>query len=198
MTFRHNQVYCPEQCSNCYSYHPHVPGNNPRHCFFITIRRSGRAPVPCTTSTSDSLALSSSMSGRSTLRDIIWNEFESIKVENAYSRDQMLSKRPSRKGGLRTEAPIPWLRWKSPSGEEGQTRKQENFQQVWDKVLGGCRGMWLTCTFFSSVYDGMAGDKPAETSSCASFDQDASTSDDDTSSAVSSTLCHEDPSGSSN
>ncbi len=151
MVFQNVHSHSQGQCSHCLSEHRHSAGVGQSRCFFITIRRSGRAPVPCTVSASGSLPLPSSTLGRSKLRDIIWKEFESIKVENEYSRDQMLSRRSSRKGDLRTEAPIPWLRWRSPWGEEGQTRKRENFEQIWNRSTRGSQCLLVRCTFLSNV-----------------------------------------------
>ncbi|RMD40264.1 hypothetical protein DV735_g4863, partial [Chaetothyriales sp. CBS 134920] len=55
------------------------------------------------------ILLPANIEGRNAVRDMVWMEFDSIKVENEYSRQQMASRRQSRKGDLRAEAPIPWL-----------------------------------------------------------------------------------------
>ncbi|RMZ79174.1 hypothetical protein DV738_g3468, partial [Chaetothyriales sp. CBS 135597] len=95
------------------------------------------------------ILLPASMEGRNAVRDMVWLEFDSIKVENEYSRQQMASRRQSRKGDLRAEAPIPWLRWRSARGEEGQTRKKENFEKVWARATQGAA--YITCTFLSAL-----------------------------------------------
>ena len=141
------------ECATCRSFHPLIAPSSPPHCFFVTIRRSGRSPLPYTHVLGDNTAVlvPTSLVGKVALRDVIWAEFESIKVENDYSRQQMVTRRSSRKGELRKEAPIPWLSWRSPWGQEGQTRNGDNFVHIWDKMASGPGSMWLTCTFLSSI-----------------------------------------------
>lgn len=142
------------QCSNCYSYHPIIQGSS-FNCFFITLRRSGRSPIShASTFSSKSMLLPAFTPATIELSSQIWEEFESVKIENEYSRDQVLAQSPSRKGDLRTRAPIPWLRWMSPTGREGQTRKQENFEQIWQKITRDRKPMWVTCTFLTTDVDG--------------------------------------------
>ncbi|KPI42200.1 uncharacterized protein AB675_5516 [Cyphellophora attinorum] len=72
-----------------------------------------------------------------TIRDSIWNGFESLKVENDDDR-QHLSQSPDfkrRKGQLMEKLPIPWLAWASPTGQSGQTRHKGNFFALWDRIV---------------------------------------------------------------
>ncbi|RMZ86709.1 hypothetical protein DV736_g6064, partial [Chaetothyriales sp. CBS 134916] len=98
------------------------------------------------------ISLLASLESRNAVRDMIWMEFDSIKVENEYSRQQMASRQQSRKGELKAEAPIPWLRWRSARGEEGQTRKKENFEKVWARATHVTK--YITCTFLSGLSNG--------------------------------------------
>jgi hypothetical protein len=182
-----------QQCANCHRYHPVGPDNTSPHCFFITLRRSGRPPMPYTpASSSYTILLAPSKSAKLALRNHIWDEFDSVKVENEYTRKQMLSHRPSRKGDLRNEPPIPWLRWQSPRCEEGQTRKQENFEQIWERVTASARGMWVTCMFLTATCEDREGSK-GELLDMGSSDWSSVGSKSDDGSFSSEASCHRTP-----
>lgn len=58
------------------------------------------------------------------------------------------------KGDLRSRLPIPWLTWKTPSGETGQTRNKANFVAVWEKHIErnlGEIGCWGRDVFLTST-----------------------------------------------
>lgn len=116
------------QCRNCGQVH-----NTLRDCCFITIRRSGRAKL-CLFDQVQSIIVPKSAEERRRLRDFIWEEFESIKVENDMDRE-VLTERHSPKGSLREKAPIPWLCWTAVDGRSGQTRNKANFDLFWRTTI---------------------------------------------------------------
>lgn len=107
---------------------------------YVTIRRSGRKllDVPTQmTEHSHTVVLDSTTNDPNHVRDLIWDEFEFMKSEIEIRRASLASPNYI-KGELKTTAPIPWLVWATSSGKQGQTRKKENFFQIWEDNVESC------------------------------------------------------------
>lgn len=123
-------------CMNCGQTHPTVPGKHSATCVFIGARTHGSgsdiqiAAERLQTQAYTTIPIPSSFTGKAELFDQIWSFFEDIKDENEQLRDH-LSRSRSRKGSLRTDAPLIWLRWRSSDGRRGQTRNEKNYQDLW-------------------------------------------------------------------
>jgi hypothetical protein len=130
-------------CRNCHRVHQ-IADNEPTDCFYITIRRSGRSKLQHSDRT-HSILIPQSANGQRKLKKLIWDNFESIKVENDFDRNQLAAEDHS-KGHLRVKAPIPWLSWAATDGRTGQTRSSANFQNIWETHVEHAkhRPVWLT------------------------------------------------------
>jgi hypothetical protein len=133
----------PRTCRNCHRVHQ-IADHEPTDCFYITIRRSGRSKLHHSDHT-HSILIPQSTNGQRKLKTLIWDSFESIKVENDFDRDQLATEEHT-KGHLRVKAPIPWLSWAGTNGRSGQTRSSANFQTIWETHVEHAkyRPVWLT------------------------------------------------------
>lgn len=126
---------CPIYCFNCGNIHFDLFSRSTLDCFFITIRYGGRT-ITLGEFRGQTLTISPSRSQSDNLRDSIWKGFESIMNANQAER-RRLAENKYQKGLLKSQAPLPWLCWTAPNGEQGQTRKKENFLALWDRILEG-------------------------------------------------------------
>jgi hypothetical protein len=148
----------PRTCRNCHRVHQ-IADHEPTDCFYITIRRSGRSRLQYSERT-HSILIPQSTSGQRKLKSLIWDNFESIKVENDFDRDQLATEDRG-KGHLRVKAPIPWLSWTGTDGRTGQTRSSANFQTIWETHIEHAkhRPVWLTSLLLT---EDLAEDRDAE------------------------------------
>lgn len=140
----------PRACRNCHRIHQ-IADHEPTDCFFVTIRRSGRMKLQHSNHI-HSILIPQSVIGQRKLRDLIWAEFESIKVENDLDREHLVAEERG-KGHLRVKAPIPWLSWAGADGHAGQTRSSPNFQAIWERQIERAnhhRPIWLTSVLLTT------------------------------------------------
>lgn len=147
----------PQRCGNCGQRHGLLGESQHSNCFYLTVRRSGRRPIsPLSENQAfqDCQRLPRDRNKLEAIRDSIWEEFEAIVAENDLERAMVRQNSVGSdygKGAMKQKAPIPWLKWTAPDGQSGQTRKRENFVQLWNQVvlcdesfLAGAT-MWLNC-----------------------------------------------------
>jgi hypothetical protein len=148
-----------DHCRNCGHVHTQQDQSSSAHCFFITIRRSGRDRLPLPSPYSVAVPTSTTSQPESPYairtRDYIWSEFSDLKAEVDMDRDSLaLQRSPKSKGQLKEKAPIPWLSWSSPTGEGGQTRNKANFFAIWDRVMEEAatmnRQLWVSSVLLPS------------------------------------------------
>lgn len=68
------------------------------------------------------------------LFDDLWFDFQELKDMNENQRQRLSSKMKDR-GALKLQAPLPWLLYKQRDGQSGQTRNQENYNQMWETCI---------------------------------------------------------------
>jgi hypothetical protein len=150
------RIHLPLACCNCGRMHNSTQGPRISDCYLITIKRSGRSKL-CVFDNVHSISIPTSPEERRKLRNLIWEEFESIKVENDLDREDFATQQ-SQKGQLRSKAPIPWLSWTSVDGRHGKTRNKANFFAVWENTIEKAvetRPTWLSSVLVQSdMFDG--------------------------------------------
>lgn len=147
----------PRRCGNCGQRHGLSGESQHPNCFYITVRRSGRRPISPlfeAQAFQDCQRLPRDTNELEAIRDSIWEEFEAIIAENDLERALVRQNSVGNsygKGAMKQKAPIPWLKWTAPDGQSGQTRKRENFVQLWEQIVLGDETflagatMWLNC-----------------------------------------------------
>ena len=148
-------------CRNCGQIHNSGRQPSGADCFVLTVKRSGHIRFGQFDQT-HSIILPDSAEDRQKLRDFIWEEFESIKIENDMDREEIATQN-NPKGQLRMKAPFIWLSWTAVDGKSGQTRNKINFGSIWEKMIESVaerRPLVLTSIFLPT---GQTGTITAET-----------------------------------
>lgn len=128
----------------------HTDGNTIGECLLICISTHQtkskwtrmQEDLPCP------VLIPSQIQDRTLLFDDIWFDFQELKDINEAHR-QHINCTSKDRGALKTQAPLPWLLYRRRDGKSGQTRNQENYNQIWESCLGENDGLGLPIRFLT-------------------------------------------------